>query len=107
MSLFVSLKNCNQSKNLETIDISRMFIAVFVYRSLVDKDEIGDGGFAVLFTAMIPGELASSAGNYDDIQTAKFTYNVVIINADNALNPSTKMRIIYTAIQKTRAIFKL
>ena len=26
--------------------------------------------------------------------------NVVIINADNALNPSAKTRIIYTAIQK-------
>jgi hypothetical protein len=68
MSLFVSLKNSNQSKNLETID-----------------------GFAAVFTAMLPGELASSAGNYDQydgIQTANFMYNVVIINADNALNPS-------------------
>jgi hypothetical protein len=67
---------------------------------LVDKDEIGDGGFAVMFTAMLPGELASSAGNYDGIQTANFMYNVVIINADNALNPSANMRIIYTTIQK-------
>jgi hypothetical protein len=68
---------------------------------LVDKDEIGDGGFAVMFTAMLPGELASSAATiYDGIQTANFMYNVVIINADNALNPSANMRIIYTTIQK-------
>ena len=84
-----------------------------VYRSILisitgsDKDEIGDGGFAVVFTAMLPGELASSAGNYDGIQTANFMYNVVIINADNALNPSAKMRIIYTTIQKNTAIFQL
>jgi hypothetical protein len=53
-----------------------------------------------MFTAMLPGELASSAGNYDGIQTANFMYNVVIINADNALNPSAKMRIIqYRKIQ--------
>ena len=51
---------------------------------------------SAVFTAMLPGELASSAGNYDGIQTANFMYNVVIINADNALNPSAKMRIIYT-----------
>jgi hypothetical protein len=44
-----------------------------------------------MFTAMLPGELASSAGNYDGIQTANFMYNVVLINADNALNPSAKM----------------
>ena len=82
----VSLKNCNQS---------------IVYRSLVDKDEIGDGGFAVMFTAMLPGELASSAATiYDGIQTANFMYNVVIINADNALNPSAKMRIIYTTVYR-------
>ena len=31
--------------------------------------------------------IGSSAGNYDGIQTAKFMNNVVIINADNALNP--------------------
>ena len=34
-------------------------------------------------------------------------YNVVIINADNALNPSTKMCLIYTTIQKNTAIFQL
>jgi hypothetical protein len=51
-----------------------------------------------MFTAMLPGELASSAGNYDGIQTANFMF--IIINADNALNPSAKMRIIYTTIQK-------
>ena len=58
-----------------------------------------------MFTAMLPGELATSAGNYDGIQTANFMYNVVIINADNALNPSAKMRIIYTTIQKIQPYF--
>jgi disulfide oxidoreductase YuzD len=64
---------------------------------------------SAVFTAMLPGELASSAGNYvyDGIQTANFMYNVVIINADIALNPSAKMRIIYTTIQKNTAIFQL
>jgi hypothetical protein len=41
---------------------------------------------AVVFTAMLLGELASSAstaGSYDGIQTAKFMYMiVVIINTD-------------------------
>ena len=41
---------------------------------------------SAVFTAMLPGELASSAGNYDGIQTANCMYNVVIINADNAYN---------------------
>ena len=57
---------------------------------------------AVVFKAMLLGELASSAstaGSYDGIQTANFTYNVVIINADNALNPNAKMCLIYTTIQ--------
>ena len=58
-----------------------------------------------MFTAMLPGELASSAGSYDGIQTANFMF--IIINADNALNPSAKMRIIYTTIQKNTAIFQL
>jgi hypothetical protein len=52
---------------------------------------------AVVFTAMLLGELASSAstaGSYDGIQTANFMYNVVIINADNALNPNAKMCLI-------------
>ena len=62
---------------------------------------------SAVFTAMLPGELASSTGNYDGIQTANFMYNVVIINADNALNPSAKIRIIYTTIQKNTAIFQL
>jgi hypothetical protein len=54
-----------------------------------------------MFTAMLPGELASSAATiYDGIQTANFMYNVVIINADNALNPSAKMRIIYTTVYR-------
>jgi hypothetical protein len=43
---------------------------------LVDKDEIGDGGFVVVFTAMLVGELASSAGNYDGIHTANFMYDL-------------------------------
>jgi hypothetical protein len=70
----------------------------------------GDGGFARCYVYMLLGELASSAstaGSYDGIQTANFTYNVVIINADNALNPNAKMCLIYTTIQKNTDIFQL
>ena len=87
MSLFVSLKNCNQSKNLETIDVSGLSQYSYIDHWLIKIK-------SAVFTAMLPGELASSAGNYDGIQTANFMYNVVIINADNALNPSAKMCIL-------------
>jgi hypothetical protein len=100
MSLFVSLKNYNQSKNLETIDVSGLSQYSYIGHWLIKMK-------SAVFTAMLPGELASSAGNYDGIQTANFMYNAVIINVDNALNPSAKMRIIYTTIQKNTAIFQL
>jgi hypothetical protein len=69
----VSLKNCNQSKNLETIGVSGLSQYSYIDHWLI-KIEIGNGGFAVVFTAMLLGELASSAGNYDGIQTANFMY---------------------------------
>ena len=94
----MSLKNCNQSKNLETIDVSGLSQYSYIDHWLKKMK-------SAVFTAMLPGELASSAGNYDGIQTANFMYNnVVIINADNALNPSAKMRIIYMTIQKNSHI---
>jgi hypothetical protein len=91
MSLFVSLKNCNQSKNLETIDVSGLSQYSYIDNWLI-KMKLATAGLLLCL------QLASSAGNYDGIQTANFMYNVAIINADNALNPSPNMRIIYTTI---------
>ena len=54
MVFFGNLENSTRSKSLEMPDVSGL--PQYSYRSLVDKDEIGDGGFAVVFTAMLPGE---------------------------------------------------
>lgn len=54
MSCFGSLRNLNKSRNPETVVVSGL--TQYLYRSLIDKDEIGDGGFSLVFTAILPGE---------------------------------------------------
>ena len=53
MLCFGRLGNSTESGIPETIDVSG-FTAVYLYQSLAGKDETGDGGFSVVFTAILP-----------------------------------------------------
>ena len=52
MSSFGNLGNWAPSKSADEVVLG---LPQYSYRSLTDKDEIGDGGFSVVFTAMLPG----------------------------------------------------